>query len=1849
MCSTMRARDGQGGKSAVNARTSFQPPKAECSETPIYRPTASCLLLLALCLAVSLTRVASAASVEVTRLDTPVSIGDVVNFEITPDSSTVVFTGDFETDGVFELFSAPIDGSAPSVKLNDPLPYNRDVARFSVSPNGARVVYLLSSYAIYSVAPNRSAPPVQLNGPLQTGRSVFDYAISPDGQTVVYRADQDTKGVTELYAVPVDGGAAPVKLNAPLSAGGIDTFLTLPITPDSLFVVYKARQENTVPADLYSVPILGTAPPVKLNGPIVPGGSIRHFRISPTGDHVVYKGDLETEGVCELFCAPVDGSASAVKLNGPRVVEDVVYSGRWTTGLYEITPNGQHVAYWSGDDTDSPLNLFSVATDGITAAVKLNPPNTVGAETFQHREYPLAITPDARRVVFLAREEAGETQNIYSVPVDGSLPAVALSESLHARHFWIPREGISGNSESVIFATTKPFGYPNYGGLVKMWQSPIDGRDEPAQIAEVTSPSGASTSPGHDWLVTTTVVVQYGISNSNMMSFNLTASGAAVPNVLDVQHGVTGFNYRMSPDGKWVVYAADQLEPDVQELFSTPIDRSEPRRLNTNRPSYNDGEVLTYAVAPDEQHVAYAATRGGDTSRRLYVSPADGHEPPAALLPFPVGQKIYFSPSNSELVTDSYISETYESRYGNMVRVLTDASVPPQVFDSSVRNYDCFAVGELSSIVFSPCGDIVGYTKNQETGVNCFEDMESECICHNSTSERTIRGFNFGTGSVNVQDFTFADRPVSTECITCDGVLLYVMAQKLYADLIDGSPSPVLLSGDIQLGSYSDSGPYLVIADESSAYFVGSPDGHWAIYSAPLDGSTPPLQLTPAGYRASLAAELVSRPDGPYVISLGNPEAGSARHVCLVPKDGSGEVVTLSGPMVAGRDVRDFVVASDDAWVAYTADQDSDNVFELYGVPLDGSAAPVKLNGVMAPGGNVRSYRLSRNGRQVVYLADQDTDEVVELYAAPVDGTAPAVKLNGPLAPDSGVYHFAISTDGSMASYLAEHLGASTYMIYSVPISGGEPILRSLPGTCPDGAGIWAGDRLIYRDYCGGADGKSLYSSIHWGPKVTIGRAPTQPKQVNALPVRHIVAFDQTPYGLDATDFVNDGTAPGVQFALTWLTSMQHAGMQYESTQYALDCVAVEGDGTIIPHLPPGTVTSAYGRPNPDSTGVDHVVLLDRTPPVITIMETNPFRLACTGVYVPRGATAVDAVDGAVPVSRVSDPVNPNVPGEYDVVYEAIDQLGNAGYATLRVEVVDTTPPTLTLVGDPLMRMRCGEVFTDPGATAEDVCAGALTVAVSGNVDTTNAGFYTLTYTADDGNGHVVTAQRHVDVRCNCILSNVQVHYPPGGATIRLATQNAATLTLQAATDCPEDTAALEFFLDGEPLTPSARTAPALSPHASLAPSPWTGRAGVGFSMGYYSTRVSGITGSPTGTPHTLAVLAVDRFGGTLTATSTFTVFTATELQPNGLPLTPLADLLPQDGDSFYAEAELSPGCIRSIGMLAWDADTQSTAPASLELAHPDAPDAPVRVTAPRALLEPGERGILLLLLGCDSPDTTLDEGIDNIDTSPGELSTGARYLFATALTSADGIDFDDIDPLRLATNPLHLDCWGIKTTSNREPALYTHPGETLFDPMAVSGALGAWTETETTEKAPDTAYLAAEVSATGLMAVFDVDPKGPCLRVTPNPQFPVQLGLVRLGETLEIPITLENTGTGFLEGAITLEAGPEFSLTGPTSYRLGPGERTLDSTYLVRYTPASTDTRTATVTFSSTGDGDPSRTNATLTLIGNGTTNPKPFNILGCGPAPVSPAPPGATLALLTAATLILRSRRSRHTQSRP
>jgi hypothetical protein len=224
------------------------------------------------------------------------------------------------------------------------------------------------------------------------------------------------------------------------------------------------------------------------------------------------------------------------------------------------------------------------------------------------------------------------------------------------------------------------------------------------------------------------------------------------------------------------------------------------------------------------------------------------------------------------------------------------------------------------------------------------------------------------------------------------------------------------------------------------------------------------------------------------------------------------------------------------------------------------------------------------------------------------------------------------------------------------------------------------------------------------------------------------------------------------------------------------DAVQVPAAGNAVDPNSPNTYTITYTATDTDGhTGkavrVVHVV--DNASPVITLSGVSGFTpqtetvtvtnddgttstvtetilvgtVECHSGFTAPIGTAFDGCDNhSVPVTA-SGGVDPNTVGTYEIVYRASDASGNDAEQRVRVNVVDTTPPVITLNGASPMTVECHTSFTDPGASAFDGCDNhSVPVTASGSVDPNTVGTYSIVYTATDSGGRTSTVTRTVNV-----------------------------------------------------------------------------------------------------------------------------------------------------------------------------------------------------------------------------------------------------------------------------------------------------------------------------------------------------------------------------------------------------------------------------------------------------------------------------------------------------------------------
>ena len=152
--------------------------------------------------------------------------------------------------------------------------------------------------------------------------------------------------------------------------------------------------------------------------------------------------------------------------------------------------------------------------------------------------------------------------------------------------------------------------------------------------------------------------------------------------------------------------------------------------------------------------------------------------------------------------------------------------------------------------------------------------------------------------------------------------------------------------------------------------------------------------------------------------------------------------------------------------------------------------------------------------------------------------------------------------------------------------------------------------------------------------------------------------------------------------------------------------------------------------------------ILDDTPPVITGAQ-NRLHFVGTEFDPLENIFVQDNIDKNPEITVLSD-VDPDVPGEYAICYEATDFSGNMSYQIIRVDVFqdDTAPVITTALDENISDEHCllhfvGTEF-DPmeGVSVEDDLDPAPQISEVNNVKPEVPGEYTIRYKASDASGN---------------------------------------------------------------------------------------------------------------------------------------------------------------------------------------------------------------------------------------------------------------------------------------------------------------------------------------------------------------------------------------------------------------------------------------------------------------------------------------------------------------------------------
>ncbi len=161
------------------------------------------------------------------------------------------------------------------------------------------------------------------------------------------------------------------------------------------------------------------------------------------------------------------------------------------------------------------------------------------------------------------------------------------------------------------------------------------------------------------------------------------------------------------------------------------------------------------------------------------------------------------------------------------------------------------------------------------------------------------------------------------------------------------------------------------------------------------------------------------------------------------------------------------------------------------------------------------------------------------------------------------------------------------------------------------------------------------------------------------------------------------------------------------------------------------------------------VNIVDRMAPSVSILGPNPLQVAVgTALPLDPGARGVDKYEGEVAIDADWSSVDLQRVGTYEARYTACDSSANCATALRTIEVLDTQPPTIQVLGpDPLVIEAGAASHEDPGARGVDKYEGQLeALADWSGVDLQRVGTYEVRYTACDSSANCATALRTIEV-----------------------------------------------------------------------------------------------------------------------------------------------------------------------------------------------------------------------------------------------------------------------------------------------------------------------------------------------------------------------------------------------------------------------------------------------------------------------------------------------------------------------
>ena len=425
---------------------------------------------------------------------------------------------------------------------------------------------------------------------------------APDNPIVYITTDDAFNEIGAIYLVDPATPGESVQVNSPLVAGGQLGFFSL--SPDLSQVAYLAFQDTATEGELYLVDLAEPGTSTKLNGPMTAGGFVDEFVFSPDGSRIAYIADQDVFDQFELYLVDLATPGVSTRLN-PDLPENGQVSSRLS-----FSSDGSMVLYSADLDVEGQFELYLVDLAAPGVANKVNGPFVTDGDLFGDYRF----SPDGETIVYMADQDVDGVRELYAVDVDNLGVSTKLNPSLVADGDLCTFQ-FSPDSTKVAYCADQDTDGTLELYIVDLAVPGVSSKVNPTLVAGGEVQSGSFRfGPDSDFIVYNADQDVDGDNELYRVEVATPGVSAKLTEPLPAGGDVSIFQIR--PDGLQLTYVADQDTEGLDELYN--VDLSTPGASTKLNPPRQGSLVFHLEITEDGLQVLYIADQDTTETYELY-------------------------------------------------------------------------------------------------------------------------------------------------------------------------------------------------------------------------------------------------------------------------------------------------------------------------------------------------------------------------------------------------------------------------------------------------------------------------------------------------------------------------------------------------------------------------------------------------------------------------------------------------------------------------------------------------------------------------------------------------------------------------------------------------------------------------------------------------------------------------------------------------------------------------------------------------------------------------------------------------------------------------------------------------------------------------------------------------------------------------------------------------------------------------------------------------------------------------------------------------------------------------------